>query len=81
MSPFFPSPTLACTWYVVYKPKHSYTACLFDAYIAAAIGVFFFQEYEPLSGKHEVVYRGDDPWEVRREGGGVFVLCAGAAGL
>ena len=29
---------------------------------------YFSQGYEPLSGKHEVAYRGDDPWEVSKHG-------------
>ena len=60
--------------------RNSILHMVFDSYITGAIPSFFFcflQEYEPLSGKHEVVYRGDDPWEVRREGGDVlfFLVC------
>lgn len=58
---------------------------LIDSYHTACNPFFFFvQGYEPLSGKHEVVYRGDDPWEVRQEGGVLFVclfFCLGGCPL
>lgn len=34
-----------------------------------SFGFLAVQGYEPLSGKHEVLYRGDLPWEVRGKGG------------
>lgn len=45
------------------------TPCLIFRFLTSCILPFSLQGYEPLSGKHEVLYKGDLPWEVReREG-------------